>query len=1014
MTLRQDDSTNIHATDTSDNTDAILSNVAHQQRRQTQPNTPPHRHAWSSSSSSCSTNTPERLRNLDSVLTSFCRDDYNLGKSTAELRAWHLQLDLALDPAYRGKQEVTVSFGRATVLRRSKRAKYAPLALPHSSSGEDNDKTDTNSALAPRLGKLTQFLQDEYFEQLSTDQVIFKHLVEPQSLLLQLDKLKCHTHTTGRKQRIQTLLEHTFVHKTAARTVDHSLFSEHSTASDFTRTFNGPGLMLLQDHLIVHNALFPITQLPAPVHAAADASINDDDHDDNDDDVASTKRHEYYAKVLPILQSSGFGKTRMCVQLSTRHPGMLVCLRNSRGQDQHLVSFPPQDASVYHYFRNITSAVAQLHTPEGHLKVPEDADEHRVFNRAHLGIVAWLGAYYKTLFHYLDQLKTDSGSFNQQQRSGTASGRHDPESCWHTVINSFAQATSFNQRELFQIPEGLCGNSCLALTKTTNILTTATTTSASGSGSSSSSSSSSSDQSTAEATTAVRPAADLAPPLLTGTSNLCNRILDHICTSVTLHYKEMLKKYDSILHDNDMLIGAIGRYLKGSIDALENLSPKHNLLALASRRIPLELTSKAGPDKWYAFVSQQIAHHLRFVGRIYSTSDTIILSTPSEPSLSAAAAWYFRSDNVHTTAAWWASVVQVMVNALAPVGIDIGAQGEQGVALVCSMALDLAVSKWYRLILSQSLTGTTMMRNQAEYDAVFGLVMVREWLDMLIGSAPRITREDHVVAAKHHSCQRLEPSDDEGPRCQGMPPHMANWADRAWLNFKHVVRLANQVPHDVKVIGPEVLVELWFRHATTQGIINQPGWDFLIPIYETDDANAPMGSQVFDKDRLSYVAIQVKNCIQRPDATTLKANVGPRLGVANGRVKHCLELLIILRAPGNCCVYTQRPSLVTMLTLPEQEQEPAQGLVRHHMLMGGSALCVLDRLTGLAKNQAGMLFGNADSLDTLKFDDKHAKYIRQVKDRNEHQSAWKDVQMHVQGALVGVTRQLSGMNDQKD
>lgn len=358
--------------------------------------------------------------------------------------------------------------------------------------------------------------------------------------------------------------------------------------------------------------------------------------------------------------------------------------------------------------------------------------------------------------------------------------------------------------------------------------------------------------------------------------------------------------------------------------------------------------------------------------------------------------------------------MQVMVNALAPVGIDIGAQGEQGVALVCSMALDLAVSKWYRLILSQSLTGTTMMRNQAEYDAVFGLVMVREWLDMLIGSAPRITREDHVVAAKHHSCQRLEPSDDEGPRCQGMPPHMANWADRAWLNFKHVVRLANQVPHDVKVIGPEVLVELWFRHATTQGIINQPGWDFLIPIYETDDANAPMGSQVFDKDRLSYVAIQVKNCIQRPDATTLKANVGPRLGVANGRVKHCLELLIILRAPGNCCVYTQRPSLVTMLTLPEQEQEPAQGLVRHHMLMGGSALCVLDRLTGLAKNQAGMLFGNADSLDTLKFDDKHAKYIRQVKDRNEHQSAWKDVQMHVQGALVGVTRQLSGMNDQKD
>ena len=1026
--------------------------------------------------------------------------------------------------------------------------------------------------MAYRLARLSEFLRDPSFGHLlsdlaedvdalpqcfvdcifvvstSTAETVVKNLVDHNVLLMQLDNLKCHTHTTPRKQRLQTLLEHAFIDKKLGRTVDESLILEHSTSSDFAGAFNGPALMLLHDHLIVHNSLFPALKPPERVHAIA-TPVNDAE----DEDGTLTKTREYYAKVLPILQSSGFGKTRMCVQLGTRHPGMLVCLRHLHHSDRHRISFPPQDATVYDYFIKVTSAIATLHTPQGGLKIPVTSAEHKACNDGHLRIIAWLAVYCNTLVHYLEQLKHDSGCFHEHDDCGATSERHDPESCWRTVVYCFAHATSFKQLDFFQIPQGLCRHSRLMERLSwPSISTTAFISSISGG-------SSRSQQSVAEARMADETAM-LAPPALIGTPDLRNKILDHICTLADTRYDAMLTEYASVLDDDNMLIGAIAHHLRDPIDALENLSPKHaaqtfcflaldecasiarilplirrvwfhasplstwillvdtnsdlaplagtaartgsrwtseydthrlsqpfsampldvnltsqdrqrlffgssnhestqskpsmrelnltlpklgrplwsdkkyqsegvvnpkaiigkliradswswpdkgalptsdplsalhqNLLALASRRVPLELTSKAGPDKWYAFVSQQIAHHLRFVGRIYSTSETIISSTPSEPPLSAAAAWFFRSNNINTTAARWGSAVQAIVNALAPVGIDTGAQGEQGVALVCTMALDLAVSKRHGLTLQQSLSEKPNVQQEARYEAVFGLVTVREWLDMLIGRAPP-TRIDNPLAAAKQA-----PSDDESHH-HGLPSELVAWAERTWLNFKHIVRLPKQVPHDAKTIGPGLLVELWFRHAAAQGIVNQPGWDFLIPVYETDDLSAPSGDHIFDKHRLSYVAIQVKNSLQRPGVETLKANVGPKVQVAEGKSKHCLELFIDLRAQGHDCIYTRRPSLPTPPTLPETAQE----LVRHHVRMGSSALCVLDRLKTPAKDQVGMLFGNADSLDTLEFDDEHAKYVRQLTDRHEHQSAWADAQTRVQGALVSVTEQ---------
>lgn len=380
---------------------------------------------------------------------------------------------------------------------------------------------------------------------------------------MQLDYLKCHTATTPRIQRLRTLLELAFVDETTtSRPVDKSLVSAHSTASDFTGAFNSPGLMLLQDHLIVHNALFPATAAP-PARVHADIIQDTAAGMTSSSSLTTQKPREYYAKVLPIVQSSGFGKTRTCVQLSTRHPGMLVCLRSTQSHEQHLVSFPPQDPCIYAYFCNVVGSVSVLHSTKGHLKIPETIIEHMAFNRGHLLILAWLNVYCKTLAHYLTELKDALGCFDEGQDS-----MHDPERCWCTVVYCFAEATSFKQQDFFQVPEGLCPHSRLVqrIASLYSVTPTASNTSSSNLPSTSETAAQTAIEST------DKPA--LVPPALIGTPDLRNKILDHICTSATTQYGAMLEEYASTLADDNMLSGAIGRHLKQSIDTLEQLSPK--------------------------------------------------------------------------------------------------------------------------------------------------------------------------------------------------------------------------------------------------------------------------------------------------------------------------------------------------------------------------------------------------------------------------------------------------------
>jgi hypothetical protein len=62
-----------------------------------------------------------------------------------------------------------------------------------------------------------------------------------------------------------------------------------------------------------------------------------------------------YAWVLPILQSSGSGKTRCTVELGKLELGLLVCIRGARFADgQGAVSAPPRDESVCEWLQSDT------------------------------------------------------------------------------------------------------------------------------------------------------------------------------------------------------------------------------------------------------------------------------------------------------------------------------------------------------------------------------------------------------------------------------------------------------------------------------------------------------------------------------------------------------------------------------------------------------------------------------------------------------------------------------------
>ena len=265
------------------------------------------------------------------------------------------------------------------------------------------------------------------------------------------------------------------------------------------------------------------------------------------------------------------------------------------------------------------------------------------------------------------------------------------------------------------------------------------------------------------------------------------------------------------------------------------------------------------------------------------------------------------------------------------------------------------------------------------------------------------------------------------PQQETLPPPLASWANRAWINFKHPVILPKQVPHDSR-IDLDLLAELWCRHVAAQGVSNQPGWDLLIPVYVSDTDTPPSDNDLFDISRLSYIAIQVKNRIGSPSAEEKDAPVGPILTLGKQTIKECLEIFFDINGtcPSKGHIYSRRrhPSeelrdfqkkkrkkadeelTKEELNVKEQaqwrEDEIDHRLLRHHVLISGlhaDFLPIWQTLKMAGAKQIELLFGDVDSLDALAFEQALTERVRHSKSE-ERQSTWNEAHARAHGQVV--------------
>ncbi|SYW81476.1 uncharacterized protein UBRO2_04346 [Ustilago bromivora] len=179
-----------------------------------------------------------------------------------------------------------------------------------------------------------------------------KEQFDAETLLERIEQSALFQSTLDPVDRLELVLQHAFVPGAPRRV--------RMPHSDFTSTFNGQALEMLVHHI----------------------------------------KPKYFTKVLPIIQSSGFGKTRLCVQLSTVSPGMLVCLTQKDGDSE-----PPQDKPVYDYFQRVKGLLpGSLETKDLPHPTPKGDEERIRFKEAHLSILAWLSVYCQTTAYYMIQL----------------------------------------------------------------------------------------------------------------------------------------------------------------------------------------------------------------------------------------------------------------------------------------------------------------------------------------------------------------------------------------------------------------------------------------------------------------------------------------------------------------------------------------------------------------------------------------------------------------------------------
>lgn len=281
-----------------------------------------------------------------------------------------------------------------------------------------------------------------------------------------------------------------------------------------------------------------------------------------------------------------------------------------------------------------------------------------------------------------------------------------------------------------------------------------------------------------------------------------------------------------------------------------------NVMALVSQRVsqrvPLEQSFAPPSVTWQSFVCKQVSQHLHYLCDYYDDPNVVVIHVPSEPPSSVAAAWSFRFPPDEILAKWSLAMCTVAA-ARAAIDLIVGANGEEGARLLCSMAVDSAAGKRFG---KDDPWGT-------KYASIMGVVTVYDWLQELLG--PVQDQQDGST--------------------------FTAWCKSHWLNFKHVADLAHQIkPGDA--MPRHLLGEFWLRHIAMRGVSNQKGWELLIPIYKSEVMPVEE-QQAFLTRNLTYIVLQFKNTVNKP---SVPEAIGPPLAHAVGAgTTTALELFFDLR-----------------------------------------------------------------------------------------------------------------------
>ncbi|PWY98922.1 hypothetical protein BCV70DRAFT_207149 [Testicularia cyperi] len=160
------------------------------------------------------------------------------------------------------------------------------------------------------------------------------------------------------------------------------------------------------------------------------------------------------------------------------------------------------------------------------------------------------------------------------------------------------------------------------------------------------------------------------------------------------------------------------------------------------------------------------------------------------------------------------------------------------------------------------------------------------------------------------------------------------------------------------------LVKFWRWQVAVLGIVNQAGWDILIPVYESK--KLPGLDTWFEPNKLTYIAIQIKN---KTSNTTVTCSFGPTIVSGQSRVMPphtCLEIFVDLQSPVEVPVISQR--VPAQKTPNLHEKQPASWF---HITCSGfnaSNFPLISKISADAQHSLLLPFGFASphpSLDPL-------------------------------------------------